>query len=66
MMMDLAWAASNGQSRTTISKSALSAALSAALLNKISDFPDDFAVVAGPVSPIAGAVKLQAAYFVQL
>jgi hypothetical protein len=51
-MMDLAWAASNGQAPTTIAKSASSAALSAALLNKISDFPDDFAVVAVQCRPI--------------
>lgn len=42
---------SDGQAPITIASSASTAALSAAPFDEINEFPDDFAVVAGPVSP---------------
>ena len=54
-MIDRECGGSNGQA-ATITATSLSAALSAALLDETSEFPDDFAVVAGPVSPTCNDV----------
>jgi hypothetical protein len=50
-IMDRESGAIDGQASMTIASSASIAALSAALLDQVSDFPDDFAVGASPVSP---------------
>src|SRR5690349_670753 len=51
-IMHLARAAINGQAPTTIARSESIAALSAAHFWKSATFPDSFAVVSSPVSPI--------------
>jgi len=61
--MDRECRAIDGQASMTIASSASIAALSAALLGQIGDFPDGFAASAGPASPTPCKSRQDKAFF---